>query len=451
MNTKITFVELVDLLAESTSTTNRVCELFLRELFNTISQSLIKGRPVTVKGIGEFKVVESVTRKDTDEASAHKRIAFTPDKKLAEALNEPFAQFKTITLDDEVTDEQLAEIDERFPSTVIPPPSEEDLPAVEDIARMASTLAVALEAAQLKDMPEKIETEPAPAPEPEAEHIPAAETTDKPKPVTKPVVEPEEKPHIGPAMATSVEHEPVKRKPMLIGIPIDGPSQPTPEPEPVEEDVSSKRFYRPELRNTYTPTPEQIEEANQKPTPKWWIPLLGLIAVAALMWWLFSNNKNGGVSGNEEHVVMAADTISENDSILMAEEKPVEQKSEQEKRAEKIAKTLSSSPEGKPVEKPAEKPIEKATAEKPATTQKQVTDIVTSQIVLTTLAEKHYGSPWFWVYIYEENKSIISNPNNIKPGTSVVIPPPEKYGINPNDKASLKKAQVKSWQYLKGK
>ena len=450
MNTKITFVELVDLLAESTSTTNRVCELFLRELFSTISQTLIKGRPVTVKGIGEFKVVESVIRKDTDEASAYKRITFTPDKKLAEALNEPFAQFKTITLDDAVTDEQLAEIDERFPSTVIPPPSEEDLPAVEDIARAASTPAVALKVAQQQDMPKKIETEPAPAPEPEAEHIPAAEPTDEPKPVKKPVVESAEKPRVGPALATSIEHEPVKRKPMLVGIPIDGPSQPTPEPEPVEEDVSSKRFYRPELRNTYTPTPEQIEEANQKPAPKWWIPLLGLLVAGALIWWFSSNGKNG-ISGEEEHVVMAADTISENDSILMAEEKPVEQKSEQEKRAEKIAKTLSSNPEEKHVEKKTEAPVEKAAAAKPASTQKQVTDIVTSQIVLTTLAEKHYGSPWFWVYIYEENMSIISNPNNIKPGTRVVIPPPEKYGINPNDKASLKKAQVKSWQYLKGR
>ena len=66
MNTKITFVELVDLLSEATSTTDRVCELFLRELFSTISQTLIKGRPVTVKGIGEFKVVESATRKDAD-------------------------------------------------------------------------------------------------------------------------------------------------------------------------------------------------------------------------------------------------------------------------------------------------------------------------------------------------------------------------------------------------
>jgi hypothetical protein len=44
---------------------------------------------------------------------------------------------------------------------------------------------------------------------------------------------------------------------------------------------------------------------------------------------------------------------------------------------------------------------------------------------------------------------IINNPNNIKPGTRVVIPPASKYGINPKDKASLKKAQIKSMEYLK--
>ena len=74
-------------------------------------------------------------------------------------------------------------------------------------------------------------------------------------------------------------------------------------------------------------------------------------------------------------------------------------------------------------------------------------------IVLTTLSEKHYGSPLFWVYIYEENvaRGTINDPNNIRPGTRVVIPPASKYGINPNDKASLKKAQIKSMEYLKGR
>ena len=56
MNAKITFPEIVDLIAESTSTTKRVCELFLRELFATVSQSLIDGEDVKIKGVGTFKV-----------------------------------------------------------------------------------------------------------------------------------------------------------------------------------------------------------------------------------------------------------------------------------------------------------------------------------------------------------------------------------------------------------
>ena len=76
---------------------------------------------------------------------------------------------------------------------------------------------------------------------------------------------------------------------------------------------------------------------------------------------------------------------------------------------------------------------------------------MTSQIVLTTLSEKYYGSPWFWVYIYEENvkRGIINDPNRIRPGTRVVIPLAEKYGIDANDKAALRKAQIKSMEYLK--
>ena len=428
MNTKITFVELVDLLSESTSTTSRVCELFLRELFNTISQTLIKGRPVTVKGIGEFKVVESTTR-EASKASAHKRISFTPDKHLAEALNEPFAQFKTIILDDAVTDEQLAEIDAQFPSTVVTPIPEidEQQPKAEETVTPAEPVpAVETIAPETK---QELKSEPV------VEHKP------EPEPVVEHKPEPEPKSNIGPALAKSVEHKPVERKPMLIGIPIDGPSQPVPEPEPEEEETVNKRFYRPEPRNVYTPTPEQIEEANRKPDRRWWLPALGLLAVAAILWWAISDahHDTNGIT-SEEHVAVAADTLSDSDTVGLALVKTDEQKDIEKAVKEEIAK------------KPADddKPVA-ISATQPAPKKEQVTDVVTSQIVLTTLAEKHYGSPWFWVYIYEENKSIISNPNNIKPGTRVVIPPPEKYGINPKDKASLKKAQVKSWQYLKGK
>ena len=124
MYTKITFVELVDLMAEATSTTKRVCELFLRELFATVTQALIDGETVKIKGIGTFKVTSVKPRKsvnvstgDAIEIAGHNKLTFTPDKSLAEAVNQPFAQFVSVVLDDAVTDERLADIDKQFPST----------------------------------------------------------------------------------------------------------------------------------------------------------------------------------------------------------------------------------------------------------------------------------------------------------------------------------------------
>ena len=56
------------------------------------------------------------------------------------------------------------------------------------------------------------------------------------------------------------------------------------------------------------------------------------------------------------------------------------------------------------------------------------------------MARRHYGNGHFWVYIYEENRSKIENPNNVRPGTVLVIPDAKKYGINKDDEESVKKA-----------
>lgn len=65
-----------------------------------------------------------------------------------------------------------------------------------------------------------------------------------------------------------------------------------------------------------------------------------------------------------------------------------------------------------------------------------VTDTVRGTRYLTTMAKAHYGSKLFWVYIYQENKSTIPDPDNIPNNTVVVIPPAEKYGIKAGDKGS---------------
>ena len=72
------------------------------------------------------------------------------------------------------------------------------------------------------------------------------------------------------------------------------------------------------------------------------------------------------------------------------------------------------------------------------------TDTITKTCFLTTMARKHYGNLHFWVYIYEENKSKLGNPNAIRPGTIVVIPPASKYGIDANNPQSVEIAKQKA-------
>lgn len=102
MKEKIAFPELVALVAQKASTTERMSELFLQELFATVTQELNDGHSVKIKGIGTFK-----TKKIDGETT----VMLVPDKELAQAVNAPFEQFRPVVLSEAVTQEQLDEID----------------------------------------------------------------------------------------------------------------------------------------------------------------------------------------------------------------------------------------------------------------------------------------------------------------------------------------------------
>lgn len=84
----------------------------------------------------------------------------------------------------------------------------------------------------------------------------------------------------------------------------------------------------------------------------------------------------------------------------------------------------------------------------PTATAPVVYDTIRGNRYLTTMARQHYGRKIFWVYIYEENKSVISDPDNIAPNTVVVIPPAEKYGIKAGDKISEQAAERKAVEII---
>ncbi len=61
---------------------------------------------------------------------------------------------------------------------------------------------------------------------------------------------------------------------------------------------------------------------------------------------------------------------------------------------------------------------------------------------LRTMAATYYGSPDYWVYIYQANKSNIANPNNVPIGTRLLIPSLADYGVyNPKDSKAIQTAK----------
>lgn len=400
MNNKITFVEIAEQIAESTSTSKRVCELFLRELVATITQALIDGEDVKIKGVGTFKVTRTKTRKsvsistgDAIEIDGHNKLSFTPDKSLAEAVNQPFAQFETVFLDDAMTDEKLAEIDKEYPSLFDEGSLDVAAQPVNVEASDGTESTGATEATGATDGTESTDITGSTGATETTGATDETESTDVTGPTELESKDDTVVPTVVSEPSEPVRDEPVSR-PMLVGIPIDGPTQPKPEPEPVEETNEDEYFYRPAPRNAYTPTPEQLA-AHSRKLDKRWIGLVVGILIGCLLMWLVMRGCEK--TGSEPQTVVPADTVAQ------VEEEPV------------------------------------------------VTETITDQNVLSTMAARHYGSQWFWVYIYEENKDKIKNPDNVPLGTVVVIPPADKYGIDAKDPKSLKKAQLRSWEILKGR
>ena len=70
---------------------------------------------------------------------------------------------------------------------------------------------------------------------------------------------------------------------------------------------------------------------------------------------------------------------------------------------------------------------------------------------LTLISLKYYGSKLFWVYLYEYNRAVITDPNNVPIGTVIEVPAPEMYGIDRRDRSSVEKAAARQTEILSGK
>ncbi len=456
MNNKITLPELVDLVAQATNSSKRVSELFLKELFATITQALADGDSVRVKGLGTFKLTEVNPRKsvnvntgETIEIPGHNKLSFIADKELADAVNTPFAQFDTVVLDDAVTDEALRAIDngEPLPDDVpvavesgdiatatdakpaIEPQADDSAEAIDEpVADLATDEAAVtpppfspVEAEPLTEDIEPASTdedkeseslaEPVVTPppfvldQPDETPVDATGSTDtESESETTEVAEPEQTAEAESEAETEADAELTESR--------EATEETKAEPQPAHVGNSISGHHPSRLDYEEYITDDEIIALEKKAMFKGfiWGVLVGIIlcAVAGYLW----------TTAVPDRKVEQAELVP--DSVNSA--------------ATEVSKSDTAKADTSKVAKAAPEPKQQA---EPAV----VYETVTPSNVPARMARKHYGKECFWVYIYEENKGKIKNPNNIKEGTRLVIPPKEKYGIDRNDEQSVKKAQ----------
>lgn len=454
MNNKVTFPELVEQVAQYANTSKRMSELFLKELFATISQSLIDGESVKVKGIGTFKLTEVNPRKSVDvntgeeiEIPGHKKLSFAPDKDMAEAINQPFMHFETEILDDDVTDDQLAAIDAGVPTEA----PAEAAPVEEETDDTTATEAPAAEAPVAAEeevvMPpvfvapveepesEEAETE-AEAPVEPSEEVPAEEEALAEVPADEPEeaeieeeAEPEPVTEVEPSAVAEPEDEAEDAE-------VEGESDAESEGEMVSEELADERVGQ-EIDKRRITRRSLLEG--------FVVGVVTTLIVTLFAYRLYLMKGYEATPADEEPFTehVATDSVATPEQALA--ENSTEADADKQKAAEEQKKAEEDKKKAEEEKKKAEEEKQKAEAAKPTTANVAAgtTDTIKPGTNLYRMSRKHYGSDKFWVYIYEENKAKYPNPNTIPVGAVLHIPQLGKYGAKAGDPASIAAAKKK--------
>jgi len=377
MNNTITLSQLITRLAASTGVDNNSARRFLRAFFATVEDAIADGQTVTIKGIGTFRAVAN------ELSDGKMTVSYTPDQAIAEELNRPFEMFDAVVLADDVN---FSDQDKQTDYGTIE--LTENLETV-DVSDRLETVDVSdrIETIDVGDSLETIEetattTEPEEIAVEEYQEEPQESLADRVKTILWPEEEEEKDEEEEEIPSTYIP--PVKEK-------IERPESKTEPTRTIKEDHADTEDY----------ADSSEEETDHK---KLWIWCgVGIFAVAVIAYLaaVFTtpvDPVSSMIEPTEEVNTEPTETVTEEVKEVNVED----------------VKTPT-------VETPAPAKEEPKTTAAPTPAKKEpVYDTV--EISLIRLAKKHYGEGSYWVFIYEANRDIISNPNRIRPGQKVVIP-----------------------------
>lgn len=116
MDAKLNQSDLISLLAKGGNISVAKAELFTKNFFELIIEGLEKDGIVKINGLGTFKITDVASRGSVNvntgekiEIKGHRKLSFTPADALRDIVNQPFAMFEPVEVDDSYQPETVEE------------------------------------------------------------------------------------------------------------------------------------------------------------------------------------------------------------------------------------------------------------------------------------------------------------------------------------------------------
>lgn len=393
MDAKLNQSDLISLLAKGCNISVAKAELFTKNFFDLIIEGLEKDGIVKINGLGTFRITDVASRGSVNvntgekiEIKGHKKLTFTPADALKESVNQPFAMFEPVEVDDTYQPESTGETEN------------DDTTDLADVVELPDNLEEAI--VDPADVVE--ETEPAT----EEVDTPAVKETDIPETTIE--------------ENTAVEEQVIHEETTT---------------EPVEESLH-------ESNDTTASPVEQPESVPTKKKHRWIYALfvilgfvVGFVAVRML-------ERDGDANVEESAVADTAKTTVPSPKV----NEPVAAESEVTANIDTIATTVDDAVTATAgTEQPVESGLSAEDAQdvytfvmveelaaikvgdiSPGDTLLYVAEgelarhIVAADETLVKIANKYFGDRRLWPYIVKYNN--MRNPNSLRSGMEIAIP-----------------------------
>ena len=296
MDAKLNHSEISALLAKESNISAAKAELFTKAFFDLIIEGLEQDGVVKINGLGTFKITEVASRGSVNvntgekiEIKGHGKLTFTPAETLKEVVNQPFAMFEPVEVDENYQPEEVedneneetpvveVEAEPAAPSVPVSEIEEEEpaMPVVEH--RTFVEIEEEVPAMPVEEQHTKIEIE---------EEVPFVEEAPVAPVVSQPVVAEVEEPVVEEPVVDVVEEAPaVKEEEPVAAVVEEAPVAKEEEPvaETVVPVVRNERPSEPVMVKVPPKKKPVVEETPKRKKSRWSVYLVAVMVVAVAL------------------------------------------------------------------------------------------------------------------------------------------------------------------------